>query len=62
MVKFEDFKLSEDLYKSIKRLGFEIPTEIQKRAIDPILKGKDVLGESETGSGKTLAFGCGIVE
>ncbi|MBS3117396.1 DEAD/DEAH box helicase [Candidatus Woesearchaeota archaeon] len=43
-------------------MGFKEPTEIQKEAIPPIMKGKDVIGESATGSGKTLAFGCGIVD
>ena len=59
---FETFGLSQELIDSIKRMGFKEPTEIQKEAIPPIMKGKDVIGESATGSGKTLAFGCGIVD
>lgn len=62
MVTFEEFELSEELYKAIARLGFKTPTQIQEKSIPLILQGKDILGESATGSGKTLAFGCGVVE
>jgi ATP-dependent RNA helicase DDX18/HAS1 len=31
-------------------------TEIQQRAIPPLMAGRDVLGAAKTGSGKTLAF------
>lgn len=59
---FENLGLSHELNTAINGLGFDRPTQIQERSIPPIIKGKDVIGESATGSGKTLAFGCGIVE
>jgi ATP-dependent RNA helicase DeaD len=62
MNSFKDFGLNDSLFESIKRLGFTQPTKIQNDSIPLILRGKDVIGESETGSGKTLAFGCGIVD
>src|SRR3989338_11166185 len=62
MNAFENFKLSQQLLVSIRRLGYDEPTQIQKESIPPIMAGKDVIGESATGSGKTLAFGCGIIE
>lgn len=61
-MKFEDFKLSKDLLKAIEALGITVPTMIQEKAINLVVEGKDVIGQSATGSGKTLAFGCGIVE
>ena len=42
--------------KAIDALGFERMTEIQARAIPPLLAGRDLLGAARTGSGKTLAF------
>lgn len=59
---FNELGLSRELSSSIENLKFTKPTEIQKKAIPHIVKGKDVIGASATGSGKTLAFGCGIVE
>lgn len=55
-VKFADLKLSDRTMKAIEGMGFENMTEIQRRAIPPLLAGKDVLGAAKTGSGKTLAF------
>ncbi len=62
MNAFNSFKFSDELMKSIDKLGFDSPTQIQSSSIPYILQGKDVIGESATGSGKTLAFGSGIVE
>ena len=38
-------------------LKFDKMRDIQEKAIEPILDGKDILAQSKTGSGKTLAFG-----
>ncbi|KAJ6299538.1 hypothetical protein OIU76_020495 [Salix suchowensis] len=53
---FDSLGLSEATHKSIQEMGFENLTQIQARAIPPLLLGKDVLGAARTGSGKTLAF------
>jgi len=37
-------------------MGFSDMTDIQSKAIGPLLEGNDVLGSAKTGSGKTLAF------
>lgn len=50
--KFSDLQLSEKTQKAIQGMGFESMTEIQRRAIPPLLAGKDVLGAAKTGSGK----------
>ncbi len=62
MENFTDFNLSNQILKSIEEKDFESPTEIQKKAIPPIMEGKDVIAGSATGSGKTLAFAAGLVE
>lgn len=54
--KFAELNLSERTMEAIKEMGFETMTEIQQRAIPPLMAGRDVLGAAKTGSGKTLAF------
>jgi ATP-dependent RNA helicase DDX18/HAS1 len=54
--KFTELNLSERTLEAIKEMSFETMTEIQQRAIPPLMAGRDVLGAAKTGSGKTLAF------
>ncbi len=49
------------LLLSVRERGFVIPSEIQKKSIPEILKGKDVIAGASTGSGKTLAFAAGLI-
>ncbi|SHJ31545.1 DEAD/DEAH box helicase [Parasporobacterium paucivorans] len=60
--KFEDFRLSSELLKSISILGYEEPTEVQAQVIPAILGKKDVVVKSQTGSGKTAAFAIPLCE
>ncbi|XP_009614823.1 DEAD-box ATP-dependent RNA helicase 27 isoform X1 [Nicotiana tabacum] len=59
---FSSLEISEPTMKSINDMGFQHMTQIQARAIAPLLEGKDVLGAARTGSGKTLAFLIPAVE
>ncbi|CAM8966879.1 unnamed protein product [Rhodiola kirilowii] len=61
-VKFASAGLSDKTLNAIKDMGFECMTQIQAKAIPPLLLGKDVLGAARTGSGKTLAFLVPAVE
>ena len=49
--------IPEALLNTLNILHFTTMSEIQEKAINPILEGKDILAQSKTGSGKTLAFG-----
>ena len=49
--------IPDALLETISALGFTSMSEIQEKAINPILDDADVLAQSKTGSGKTLAFG-----
>ncbi len=60
-MKFEDYRISPDNKKSLKELDFRRPTDIQYKAIPPILKGEDVLAIAQTGTGKTAAFAIPII-
>ncbi len=65
-IKMDEFKklgLSDETLVSLKKKGFEKPTEIQLKAIPLLLKGeKDVVGQSQTGTGKTASFALPIIE
>lgn len=61
-ISFQSLGLSEDRIKQLEKLGFEQPTDVQAQAIPQLLKGKDVVGQSQTGTGKTAAFSLPILE
>lgn len=61
-LKFEELKLSKEVLKAVKDMGFEETSPIQSEAIPYILDGKDIIGQSQTGTGKTAAFGIPILE
>lgn len=60
-MKFEDYSISPLIKKSLDKLGFKRPTDIQYKAIPPILKGEDVLAIAQTGTGKTAAFAIPVL-
>ncbi|MDF2675060.1 MAG: box helicase [Clostridiales bacterium] len=45
-----------DFNDILKNNGISDPTEIQVEAIPKLLKGEDLIAQSQTGTGKTLAF------
>ncbi len=61
-MKFEKFPISEELKENLIRNGFHRTTDIQFKAIPPILNGEDVLAIAQTGSGKTAAFAIPIIQ
>lgn len=60
--KFESMKLSLEILKALKNLGFERPSEVQQEVIPYILDKKDLVVKSQTGSGKTASFGIPLCE
>src|SRR3989442_15566246 len=55
-MSFSSFNLHPELLRAVDALGFIVPTPIQKDAIPPACRGRDVLACAMTGSGKTAAF------
>jgi superfamily II DNA/RNA helicase len=53
---FDSMNLKPDLLKGIYAYGFEKPSAIQQRAIRPIVRGRDVIAQSQSGTGKTAVF------
>ena len=62
MEKFRKTGLIAPIIRVIEEEKFEIPSEIQEKAIPLVTMGKDVIAESATGSGKTLVFAAGIIK
>ena len=60
-MKFSEYRISPEIKKSLEQLNFKKPTDIQYKAIPPILKGEDVLAIAQTGTGKTAAFAIPII-
>jgi len=60
-MKFEQYNFHPHITANLTKLGFRRPTDIQFRAITPIMKGEDVLAIAQTGTGKTAAFAIPII-
>jgi ATP-dependent RNA helicase RhlE len=61
-MKFKEYRLSEKLKETLEKLGFVKPTDIQFKAIQPILDGQDVMAVAPTGTGKTAAYAIPIIQ
>lgn len=59
---FDDMNLKPDLLKGIYAYGFEKPSAIQQRAIRPIVRGRDVIAQSQSGTGKTAVFSISTLQ
>lgn len=59
---FESLDLGSSLKQNLVSLGYQQATEIQQKALPPILAGQDVIAQAQTGSGKTAAFGLGLLQ
>lgn len=59
---FDELGIAPPILKSLDDMGFEVPTEVQSRAIPHILDKKDVIVMSKTGSGKTAVFGVSMLQ
>ena len=56
---FDDMGIRDDLLRGVYAVGFERPSEIQKRGIVPIIQGRDLLAQAQSGTGKTGTFSIG---
>jgi len=56
---WDEIEMSQNILRGIFSYGFEKPSPIQKKAILPIIKGKDIIAQAQSGTGKTAAFAIG---
>lgn len=60
---FEQLGLDEPILRAITDMGFEIPSEIQQKAIPTLLEDDtDMVALAQTGTGKTAAFGFPLLQ
>lgn len=60
-MKFEKFFIAEEIKENLFKNGFHHTTDIQYKAIPPILNDEDVLAIAQTGTGKTAAFAIPVI-
>lgn len=60
--KFKDYELSNEIILALDSLGYEQPTEVQRKVIPLALAKTDLVVKSQTGSGKTASYGIPICE
>jgi translation initiation factor 4A len=58
---WNELDIPEDLLRGIYNYGFENPSSIQQKSIISIMKGKDVIAQSQSGTGKTGSFTIGAL-
>jgi translation initiation factor 4A len=66
MTDFEDLETWDDLdnidvniLRGIYAYGYEKPSPIQRKAIRPVIAGRDIIGQAQSGTGKTATFTIG---
>jgi len=54
--------LSDPIFRGVMRMGYKVPTPVQRKALPVCLLGGDVVCMARTGSGKTAAFVVPMLE
>lgn len=60
-MKFKDYNINKAILEQLDEMGFVRATDIQYKAIKPILDGEDVMAIAQTGTGKTAAFAIPVL-
>ncbi len=61
MVGFEDLGLKKEIVVLLKKQGFSVPYDVQKKMVPLMLQKKNIIFTSPTGTGKTLAYLAGFL-
>jgi ATP-dependent RNA helicase DDX54/DBP10 len=59
---FQAMGLNIEVYKGINRMGYKVPTPVQRKALPIVLAGMDCVCMARTGSGKTCVFLLPMIE
>ena len=59
--EWDDLELDNKILRGIFSYGYEKPSPIQKKAIKPLMLGKDIIAQAQSGTGKTATFTIGAL-
>lgn len=59
---FSSLPVDAAILQAVEQMGFQQMTEVQSKAIPPMLTGRDVIAKAPTGTGKTCAFGIPLIQ
>jgi superfamily II DNA/RNA helicase len=59
---WDELDINPLLLRGIYACGYDNPSPIQKKAINPILKKKDIIAQAQSGTGKTATFSIGALQ
>ena len=60
-MNYSELNVPEEIHKAVERMGFTELTEVQEKAIPPMMEGRDIIAKAPTGTGKTCAFGIPLI-
>jgi translation initiation factor 4A len=58
---YPELQKNTSLLRGIYAYGFENPSPIQKKAIKPLMEGRDIIAQAQSGTGKTGCFTIGTL-
>lgn len=58
---YSEMNLPQEILKAVADMGFVELTEVQEKALPPMLEGHDIIAKAPTGTGKTCAFGIPLL-
>ncbi|WP_434456903.1 DEAD/DEAH box helicase [Stutzerimonas urumqiensis] len=61
-MSFSSLGLIEPLLRTLDSLDYHTPTPVQRAAIPPVLKGRDLMAAAQTGTGKTAGFALPLLQ
>ena len=59
---FDTMGLSDTVLRGVYAYGFERPSEVQKKAIAPVIAGNDCIVQAQSGTGKTATFSIAALQ
>lgn len=59
--EWDNYEMNPKILRGIYAFGYEKPSPIQSRAIQPMIDGHDLIAQAQSGTGKTGAFSIGTL-